>query len=294
MSDRRRCKIVVYTITHDPFEKVRPVYEPLLEHLNDAFRLIIVSNHPDFCAPPDASPFATFKRVEKDSIFHMRARIPKLVGDCDWLIILEDHNHPSPDWAPHLLQTLLDQEDHVNLVIGTVTNAKSQSLWSWANFIAVLGAHWHPLTQLPVESLAFNTAIRRDRLPKKALQLGALETKIIPSLMPDARPLSSFPVDHYQNRTIVSATLSHWRNGRTTGSLLRTNETGGAKTVAAHALFTITTRHQRLSQTILSHPNFCQLPRFTLLRCRYLALVHAVGAFWGFWFGHGAAPWKLE
>jgi len=288
------CSLHIVIVSHDPPSKVAPILDILRDHASPVFGITVLTSDETPPGPSLRHDFVSFRHCPSQSIFQMRALIPALVGECDWVVILEDHNHPSEAWATTLPHVLTEQPTEVQLVIGTLTNRQSISSWCWANFIAVLGAHWHPVTLTPVEMLVFNTAIRRACLGYARLPFGAFENQLMPQLLGSAYVSDQIPVDHYQPTGFVKATLSHWRNGKTTGDIIRQREDSWLTSLMAHSAFTLSKRYLRITRGLRRNPNAKDLPSGTIERVFYLSVVHVAGAIYGGLFGAGRAPWKLE
>ena len=113
---------------------------------------------------------------------------------------------------------MLDRCDPgVLIVVGAATNTRSTDKWSWANFLCVLGFHWAPEIQTPLEPLAFNVALKRAVLGRDRLALGQYESEIVPLAMKAARADPGFSVDHMQFRKLPEGcvlSLVQWQSDR--------------------------------------------------------------------------------
>ena len=190
---------------------------------------------------------------------------------------------------------MLDRCDPgVLIVVGAATNTRSTDKWSWANFLCVLGFHWAPEIQTPLEPLAFNVALKRAVLGRDRLALGQYESEIVPLAMKAARADPGFSVDHMQFRKLPEVVYYHWCNGRVTGAGMREFTARGMNQVYDHARDTCFLCQRLLREVLRHHPLKSELPRGTTVRIQLLAAAHSLGALYGGRFGAGRAPWALE
>ena len=284
----------VFIVTSEPVEKVLPITGKLENSEFRTFATHVISGAPEI---------GDLKRIDKsirvshfpgESVFHLRSRIPALARNCEWIVILEDHNLVDNSW-PGLVKSALDRCDPgVAVIIGAATNTRSTDKWSWANFLCVLGFHWAPEIQTPLEPLGFNVALKRAMLGQKRFALGQYESEIVPLAMKSAQPDPSFPVDHMQFRCFPEVVYYHWCNGRVTGAGMRKFTPGRMSHVYDHANNTCFRRQRLLREILQRHPLKGELPRGTTMRMQLLAVAHSLGALFGGWFGVGRAPWALE
>jgi hypothetical protein len=284
----------VFIVTGEPVEKVLPVARELGKSRFKSFSTHVISGAAEIGDRAQIDQAVKVSHYPGESVFHLRSRIPALADDCEWIVILEDHNIIDASW-PGLVQAALDRcEPDVSALIGSATNTRSTDNWSWANFLCVLGFHWAPEIRTPLEPLGFNVALRRSLLGRDVLALGQYEYEIVPQVMQAARPDPSFPVDHMQFRRFPEVAYYHWCNGKVTGAGMREFAAEGMGHVYDHAHNTTFRRQRLLRQVLKRHPLRAQLPRGTALRTQLLAVAHSLGAIYGGWFGPGKAPWALE
>lgn len=284
----------VFVVSQEPVSKVQRLTEELARAPSRDFLMDVLTGAQaagDATIPDERVAVWHFPG---ESVFHLRSRIPTLAGDADWIVILEDHNLIYPGWPDDVTDALRGADPATSMLIGAATNQRSTDAWSWANFLSVLGFHWAPCIQTPLEPLSFNVAIRRDALPKGRFELGAYEALFVPRLMPGARPAPGFPVDHVQFRRFPEVIYYHWCNGRVTGAFMRQFADAGFGKVWSHAKNTSFQRQKRLRRVIRSHPGNHELPRYTCARLQLLAFAHSLGALHGGVRGTGRAPWALE
>lgn len=284
----------VFIVTAEPVEKVLPVARVLGKSRLETFSTHVLSGAEEIGDLSKICETVNVSHFPGESVFHLRSRIPALAGNCEWVVILEDHNLIEESWPKHIQAALERCEPGVTALIGTATNTRSTDKWSWANFLCVLGFHWSPEIRVPLEPLGFNVALRRSLLGREGLALGQYEYEIVPKAMQAARPDPSFPVDHMQFRRFPEVVYYHWCNGRVTGAGMREFMSGGKRHVYKHARNTTFLRQRILRKVVRSHPLRADLPGGTCLRTQLLAIAHSLGAIYGGWFGVGRAPWALE
>jgi len=280
-------------VTAEGFGKVRPAIAGFAQDLPENLHITVASG---LAGDPGelAVPGAETRHFPGESVFHLRSRLPSLAADCDWLVILEDHNHVTRQWFAALQMVLRNVPDDVRVVIGGTSNLTSRDDWSWANYIHTLGFHWAPAISEPVEPITFNIVLRRKTLPDEDFTLGAYEAGFVHGLMANAVASSDFPIDHVQFRKAPGVFKYHWHNGRVTGAFMRRHYRGGLRHVYAHVRDVVGPRLRRLDRVIDEHPQSGLLPRGTKRRLRMLSLCHAAGALFGGVAGEGQAPWGLE
>jgi hypothetical protein len=284
----------VFIVTSEPVEKVLPITSELENSELRTFATHVLSG---------ASEIGDLKRIGDsirvshfpgESVFHLRSRISALARDCEWVVILEDHNLVDESW-PGLVKSALDRCDPgTSVVVGAATNTRSTDKWSWANFLCVLGFHWAPEIRTPLEPCVFNIALKRALLGRERLALGQYEIEIVPLAMKAAQPDPSFPIDHMQFRRFPQVVYYHWCNGRVTGAGMREFTPNGMRHVYDHAHNTSFLRQRLLREALRRHPLKAELPRGTTMRTQLLAVAHSLGALYGGRFGVGRAPWALE
>ena len=151
------CFIQLVIASRRPAASAAPVVEALKPHLNDDLRLILACGGEYEGEAPDFGRHVRVAYFPGASVFHQRARLPFLVGDGAWVVILDDSNSAPADWAAKLTKTLRNAGDDVTAVIGATSNLVSRDAWSWAHFLNVLAFHWAPVpllthTLLPVSA----------------------------------------------------------------------------------------------------------------------------------------------
>jgi len=284
----------IFIVTGESIEKVLPVADVLGKSQLKTFATHVLSGAADLGDITQIDETVNVSHYPGESVFHLRSRIPALAGNCEWVVILEDHNLIEETW-PTKVQAALQRCDPDDMaIIGAATNTRSTDEWSWANFICVLGFHWSPEIGTPLQPLGFNVAFRRSMFGHERLALGQYEHEIVPRAMRAARPDRSFPVDHMQFRRFPEVVYYHWCNGRVTGAGMRKFMKGGKRHVYKHAHNTTFPRQRTLREVMRSHPLGAELPGGTSIRAQLLAVAHSLGAIYGGWFGVGRAPWALE
>lgn len=229
-----------------------------------------------------------------ETVWHLRRRLPELVSDCEWLLLLEDHNQPLPGWLPALREVLARTPAGTTAVLGATSNLTSTEPWSWANFLTVQCFHWTPQLSIPVRPLPFNAAFRRRLLPSGPWTLGYFETQVMRTLMRQATGDAGFPVDHIQHRPFPGVLRYHHANGRATGAYLRQHAATPARHLGIHLLHVLLQRPWQAFQQTRHHPLAGSLPRGTRARMYALSIAHAAGAVHGFLRGEGRALELLE
>lgn len=291
MNDQHQVRILIFTCD-DP-DAVRPIVDVLSPGLGPHCDVVIASAAQGK-TPAQKNSFVTARCFPGETAFHLRARIAELSGAAEWIVILEDHNFPGPGWLDALRAEINRLPPSCSALVGSVDNKTSLSPWCWANFIHTFYAHWTPAFSGAISGVLANVAIRRSRLPSRPFTIGELEWAILPGLMTDAARAACFPVDHVQHRTLKSATVSHWCNGRVTGALIAAHVARPRRSAFKHARANLTRRIRAIESALITHPRRSELPPGTLYRVRWLALCHASGALWGSWFGWGRAAYALE
>jgi hypothetical protein len=284
----------VFIVTAEPIDKVLTVGCELQKSAADFFSANVLSGAPDIGARTAIGDAVRVYHYPDESVFHLRSRIPELAGECEWVVILEDHNLIDDSWIENIRSAMDRCGPDVSILVGTATNERSTDAWSWANFISVLGFHWAPMIQTPLEPLGFNVAIRRSLLGNGRLAVGQYESEIVPAAMKAAHADPGFPVDHMQFRRFPEVIYYHWCNGRATGAGMRDFSKRGSSLVRDHARDTTFVRQKRLRAVLRNHPLRDQLPRGTRLRMQLLALAHSLGALYGGRFGAGRSWFALE
>ena len=279
--------------TGDPLKKIEPIIARLLSDNPEDILVTIVSGRA--AEADEREPHGVqVMRFPGESVLHLRQRIPEIIGDAQWVILLEDHNHIDDGWLSDLRRTLAEAPEHVTAIMGGADNRTSMDPWSWANFIMVLGLHWAPCAQPPAEPLYFNVAFRRGMFPAKRFALGEFETEALARLMTCDSSATPFPIDHVQYRAFPGVLYYHWCNGRMSGAIMRQNTKDGYRHVTRHALRVVGKRMRLLEKIVKTHPKAGKLPPGTIIRTRILAVCHAAGALAGGIIGYGGAPWQLE
>jgi hypothetical protein len=287
------CFIQLVIASRRPATSAAPVVEALKPHLNDDLRLILACGGEDEVEAPDFGPHVRVSCLPGASVFHQRARLPSLVPNCEWVVILDDSNVPPVDWTIKLSNTLRKAGGDVTAVIGATSNLRSTDAWSWAHFLNVLAFHWAPVVQQPLTPIGFNVAFRRNLLPDHDFAFGAFEHRFTAEIMRHPIASAEYPIDHESFRSLSQAAYLHWCNGRVTGALLRQFAKKGLRKVWRHALSTATVRVATINRICQEHPLADELPPHTGARVRCLAISHAAGALWGAVAGYGRALWKL-
>jgi hypothetical protein len=230
-----------------------------------------------------------------NSVFHLRMRIPSIARDARWLALLEDHNAVPARWLA-VIHALIDRPaDQTSAYIGTISNLTSTSPWSWASFLMNFALHWRPVqesrTSLPIIS---NVVFSRALLPPVDFEFGEFESKFLPAVCRNAPVLNELWLDHVQHSGFVRATTLQFHNARVAGSRMRMGSPDAGTGLKNGLRHLVISRMRTVKPAIDAHPLKKELPRFTTLRMRWLALVIGVGFVWGSCFGHGSSPWKLE
>jgi len=284
----------VFIVTAEAIDKVLTVACALERSDADFFGTNVLSGAPDMGDRSAIGESVRMLHYPGESVFHLRSRIPALAGECEWVVILEDHNLIDDSWVANIRSALDRCGPDVSMLVGAATNERSTDAWSWANFISVLGFHWAPVIQKPLEPLGFNVAIRRSLLGRERLAVSQYESEIVPKAMKTARADAEFPVDHMQFRRFPEVLYYHWCNGRATGAGMRDFTAKGLQHVRDHARNTSFIHQKRLRAVLRKHPLRDRLPRGTRVRMQVLALAHSLGALYGGRFGPGRSWFALE
>lgn len=240
-------------------------------------------------------PAVAIAHFPGDNIFQLRSRLPEVVGDCDWLILLEDHNAIGPDWIQGVFQAIASAKPDTRILIGQATNKETTSNWSWASFLTSSGFHWYPMADRPVLPTLYNCAVRRELLGTERWNTGEYEYNILGELALKAQAAPTMELDHQQNHTMFSALAHHWHNGRVAGALLADNKLPGQNArYYTHAKNVLTLRWPALKDILQTHPKRDMFPKNTVAMVRLLVFTHTVATLWGGWFGGGRSFWYLE
>jgi hypothetical protein len=288
---RPRPLINLVLVTADPLAKVADVLAALIDRPADV-QLTVVSG----CAADLSEPGMTGARLLRfpgETPFDLRRRLPEVVGDAEWLLLLEDHNHLDRSWLERLRQAVATAAPGVRMIRGGADNRTSTDRWSWANFLMVLGFHWTPWQADAPEAMFFNVAFRRSLLPAGPMEAGEFEVRVMARLAEECTA-GDFPIDHVQFRQFPGILLYHWCNGRVTGAAMRRHHQDGWWQVLRHARRVVGERVRLLAAHVGRHPRGASLPSGTLARVAALSACHAAGALWGGLAGAGDAARRLE
>jgi hypothetical protein len=278
-------------VTADPLAKIKPVIAMLIDRPADVQLTVVSGCATDLDEPAMAR--VRLLRFPGETPFDLRRRLPDVVGDAEWLLLLEDHNHLDRSWLERLKDAVATAAPGVRMIRGGADNRTSTDRWSWANFLMVLGFHWTPRQADAPEAMFFNVAFRRSVLPACSLAVGEFEVRVMATLAEESTA-GDFPIDHVQFRRFPGVLLYHWCNGRVTGAAMRRHHRDGWWQVLRHARRVVGERVRLLATHVAGHPHATSLPGGTLARVAALSACHAAGALWGGLAGPGDAARHLE
>ncbi len=279
-------KVQIVVEGHDRASKVSALMASLHSQLLPG---VTISYLTGCIGDPGPADFQVW-HFEGENHFQLRSRLPELVGDCEWVVLLEDHNAIDGDWIPAILDAVDRAHADTQIVVGPLSNKRSTEPWSWASFLVGSGLHWAPRPLVPIPPNRFNCAIRRSIFGSARLEEGEFEFQTLPGMIGQTELAPDMVVDHIQHQTITSALQHHWCNGRAAATLFP----GGRPQALMHIKIMGTKRTTVVRDAIRAHPERAQLPPGTNARIFCLCLMHAAGCWWGTTFGTGRAAWELE
>ncbi len=287
-------KITVCFAGNEGIAKVRGMLDSITQQWVEGMRICYLTGiEQDSGSYPH--PAVEIAHHPGENIFQLRTRLPKVAGDCDWVVLLEDHNTIGPGWVQGILEAIASAEDDTKILIGQATNVETTSPWSWASFLTSSGFHWYPTADRPVLPTLYNCAVRRAVLGTERWATGEYEFNILAEIALKAQAAPSMVLDHRQHHTMLSAIEHHWHNGRAAGALLAELKLPGQKPrYYTHVRNVLTQRWPALRDILLTHPKKNLYPSSTAAKVRVLVWAHIAAALWGGWFGGGRSFWRLE
>lgn len=283
-------KVLIFT-SHEPI-RVLATVQALMATEYDDTKVVVVSTKQGEL--PCVHKNLEVIHIPGPSVYYLRSHIPSLSRDTHWVLILEDHNLVSEDYLLNVLTTLKKMPPQINYVGGPAVNHTSKDTWSYANFVMVLGKHWHPVSALPDEIIFFNLACRSSVFPHKNFEVGGFESPNIMHFYQTAYLSSAFVIDHVQFRVFPHVFFYHFCNGRVTGAIQKGRLLQKIKWSCKHNKNIVWRRFKTLRTTMENHPERHMIPRFTTECLFMLSVSHAFGVWWGMFFGAGSAANYLE
>lgn len=279
------CKVRIVIEGHEPVTKVEGIMKDLQDTLRPGVEICYLTG----CLGDPGSADFRIWHFPGENHFQMRARLPELVGECEWVALMEDHNVIDIDWVAAVLKAVDQASPTTNLIQGPVSNLRSTEPWSWASFLFGSALLWAPSPPEPVSPNRFNCAIRRSAMGTERWRVGGFEYAFVPSLASQMEFVPQLVLDHVQRQTMASAVEHHWSNGCAAASLFP----GGRSQALEHCKMMVTRRTSVVMEAARAQPTH-RLPPLTQARVFALCLAHAAGCYYGLVLGSGKSAWRLE
>lgn len=294
-SARQDLRYQFVIVTGEGLSKVGPVMQALLARLGRDDRLTILSGSAAEEEPPSVDRRVSLHRFAGSSVFHLRAKLPLVAAGAQWMVLLEDHNHPPPHWFDAVDQALSAAAPDTVAVVGPVDNLTSCDAWSWASFLATFAMHWHPLADAsPLPLIVGNIAFRTEVLPERELAFGEFEGRLMPRLATRAQTAPAMWVDHVQPLSFRRATASHFHNGRVAGAIMRLTTPEVSSSLKGFVRHIGLARLRPVMRRLAVHPRRAELPPLIGPRLAWLGWATCAGFVSGSLFGAGRSPQRLE
>ena len=289
-ADKRDYDLHIVVASGEGWGKALPIVRELAPQLGNRQWLTVLCGEAENETTPQF-PRTDFHVFPGESVFQLRARLPTLLKESSWVVVLEDHAMPMPGWLDGITHAIRNADQDTLSFTGTAANETSTSPWSWANFLFNFWHHWHPTAADQLPGTVATTVFRRDLVGSRALRIHQFENFIVGRCGP---AINSFPVNHTQVTTWWVATTHVFDNGRVAGSALRRNSLSPSTELRAMVRWVVGGRNREISSALREHPRAAELPPGTMMRVRWIGWCHSSGAIFGAIFGGGRAHKRLE
>jgi hypothetical protein len=288
--EKRDYDLHIVFVSREGWSKMQSAFRELVPQLGPRHWLSVL------CGAEDKEAFPHFAGTELqvfpgESVFELRARLPTILKEAEWVAVLEDHATPMPGWLVGIMRAIQRTTLETLIFSGTAANETSTSPWSWANFLFNFWQHWHPSAADQLNGTVATTVFRRDLVGSRPLRIYQFENFILGQRGP---VVNDFPVNHFQATTCWQATCHVFDNGRVAGSAIRRNSLSPSSTLKSMVRWVSGGRNREIAMVLREHPRFRELPPATLMRVRWIAWCHSAGAIFGALFGGGRAHKRLE
>ena len=229
-----------------------------------------------------------------DNVYALRRKGLALARN-EWVILLEDHSRPMPDFLEEFEKAIAAHPQAV-LISGASVNDTSTTPWSWSHFLFSFYRHWPPSCRKPRSASISLLAIRRDVLPtQELLQDGGFENRLLPRLAQSRNYLHcEYAIaDHVQENTLFNHCVEQFHTARCSSAFERQLGRSLMRSVLAEFLWFAcapTVRPLRVLASIRGTPQFqiAHLPRLMVL-----GLAAGLGRLRGMWGDAGDSPMEV-
>ena len=230
-----------------------------------------------------------------DHVFALR-RKGLLHARNDWVVLLEDHAAPFPDFLDEFEKAIASHPE-ADLISGAAVNETSTTPASWSHFLTTAYMFWPPSRRNPRGASITLLAIRRTALAGWEMEHdGGFEIRLLRRIVRSGRHVhcETALANHIQENTLFAHCAAQFHNARCHSVFQRQlgrSRMASLVTESIWFVYATTIRPLRVMRDIHRTPQFqiSHLPRLIVL-----GLAMGLGRLRGLWGNVGQSPYALD